>query len=84
MRKICEYVTAVLWNLPAEVAAAVNRNGIYFSGGVLKIPGVAQYLAERLGMRYRVYEEPQFATVLGGGMLLREKDLLRRFSKKSD
>ena len=84
IRKACEYAAAVLWNLPAEVAAAVNRNGIYLSGGLMKIPHVAQYIANRLGMRYRVYDEPQFVTVLGGGVLLQDKELLNRFSVKTE
>ena len=80
--KITEYATGVLWNLPAEVAATVNRGGVYLSGGVMKIPFVAQYIAAQLGMRYRVYEEPQFATVLGGGVILQDRDLLTRFAKR--
>ncbi|MBR4943717.1 MAG: rod shape-determining protein [Clostridia bacterium] len=82
--KILEYATAVLWDLPAEVAAAVNRNGVYLSGGVMKITQAPQYIASRLGMRYHVCEEPQFATVLGGGVLLQDEELLKRFAKKTD
>ena len=82
IKKIVEYASTVLWNLPAEVAATVNRGGIYLSGGIMKIPYVPQYIATQLGMRYRVYEEPQFATVLGGGVLLQDKELLHRFAKK--
>jgi hypothetical protein len=48
----------------------------------MKIPYVAQYIGSKLGMRYHVYEEPQFATVLGGGVLLRDKELLTRFAKR--
>ncbi len=84
IRKACEYAKAVIWNLPAEVAASVNRNGVYLSGGIMKIPQVAQYIASLLGMRYSVYEEPQFATVVGGGALLQDKVLLQRFSKKEE
>ena len=83
IKKIVEYASTVLWNLPAEVAATVNRGGIYLSGGIMKIPYVPQYIATQLGMRYRVYEEPQFATVLGGGVLLQDKELLNRFAKKN-
>lgn len=84
LRKASDYASTVLWNLPAEVAAAVKRNGVCLSGGVLKIPGAARYLAERIGMRYRLCEEPQFTTVLGGGMLLQDKALMKRFAKKSE
>lgn len=81
--KVAEYASSVLWNLPAEVAATVNRNGVFLSGGVMKISYVAQYIGAQLNMRYRVYEEPQFATVLGGGVLLRDRELLSRFAKKN-
>lgn len=82
--KAVEYATMVIRNLPAEVAAIVNRNGVYLSGGVMKIPGVARYIGERLEMRYFVAEEPQFSTVQGAGALLRDKELLRNFAKTID
>ncbi len=82
IKKVVEYASGVLFGLPAEVAAAVNRNGIYLSGGVMKIAHVPQYISSKLGMRYHICEEPQFATVLGGGMLLQDKEFLNRFSKE--
>ena len=84
VNKIMEYAVEVLRILPAEVAAIVNRNGVYLSGGVMKIPHVPQYIGTNLGMRQRVCEEPQFATVLGGGVLLRDPVLLRHFAKKME
>ena len=78
--KILEYASLVLKKLPAEVAATVNQNGVYLSGGVLKIPFVAEYIARRLDMRIRVCDEPQFATILGGGAVVRDKKLLRKLS----
>ncbi len=84
INKIIEYATGVLWDLPAEVAAAVNRNGVYLSGGVMKISHVPQYIGAKLNMRYHVCEEPQFATVLGGGVLLQDRELLNSFAKKDE
>ncbi len=81
--KILEYATAVLRKLPAEVAATVNRNGVFLSGGLMKVPYVAQYIGGILEMRYHVCEEPQFATVIGGGAVVHEKDLLKQFALKS-
>ncbi len=81
--KVVEYALGVLYGLPAEVAAAVNRNGVYLSGGIMKIPHLAQYVSSKLGMRCHVSEEPQFATVLGGGVLLQDKEFLRRFSRET-
>ena len=81
INKVVEYAIEVLRTLPAEVAATVNRNGVLLSGGVMKIPYVPQYIGSMLGMRYRLSEEPQFSTVLGGGVLLRDKVLLNKFAK---
>lgn len=80
--KILEYAGAVLRRLPAEVSATVNRNGVYLSGGLMKLPHLAQYIGNRLEMRHHVGEEPQFTTVLGAGALMRDKELLKEFSKK--
>ncbi|MBE7079502.1 MAG: hypothetical protein E7380_06585 [Clostridiales bacterium] len=84
INKVVEYAVEVLRTLPAEVAATVNRGGVLLSGGIMKIPFVPQYIAAKLGMRYRVCEEPQYATVLGGGVLLRDKALLSHFAKVTD
>ena len=82
--KVLEYAGAVLRKLPAEVAATVNRNGVYLSGGVMKLPYLPQYIGARLEMRYHVCEEPQFATVLGGGAVIRDKALLDAFAKETE
>ena len=82
--KILEYAGAVLRKLPAEVAATVNRNGVYLSGGVMKLPYLPQYIGAKLEMRYHVYEEPQYATVLGGGAVVREKTLLDAFARVAE
>ena len=80
--KVIEYARSILWYLSAEVSAVVNRNGIYLSGGIMKINYVPQYIESKLGMRVHTCEEPQFATVLGGGVLLQDKEFLKRFEKK--
>lgn len=82
--KILEYSFAVLRKLPAEVSAIVNRNGVFLTGGVMKIPGVAEYIGRNLEMRHYICEEPQFAIVRGGGAVVREKELLIAFGKKME
>jgi actin-like ATPase involved in cell morphogenesis len=74
----------VLRKLPAEVAATVNRNGVFLTGGVMKIPGVAAYIGRKLEMRHYVCEEPQFATVRGGGAVVRDKALLAAFGRTNE
>ena len=80
--KVLEYAALVLNKLPAEVAAAVNKNGVFLSGGVAKISYVPDYISKKLEMRVRVCEEPQFSVVSGGGAVIRDKTLLQKISKK--
>lgn len=81
--KILEYSSLVLNRLPAEVAAEVNQNGIFLSGGVMKIPYIADYIARKMEMRAHVCEEPQFAVARGGGAAVRDKKLLEKVAIKT-
>lgn len=82
--KIIEYAGDVLRTLPAEVSATVHRNGVFLSGGMMKLPGMPQYIGARLEMRYQLCEEPQYATVLGGGEVVRDKHLLAQFGRETE
>ena len=76
--KIIEYAELVLKELPAEVSAAVGKNGLYLSGGVANLPGIADYFEERLQMEVHLSSDPQTAVVLGGGRAIGNAQLLRR------
>lgn len=75
--KAVEYASYVLKGLPAEVAAAVNKNGLYLSGGAARIFNAAEYLSAKLDMRVRTCAEPQYAVITGAGALLRDKKLFK-------
>lgn len=76
--KIIEYAEFILKKLPAEVSAAMCKNGVYLSGGVMGILGIGDYIAERLQMEAHVAEEPQMSVVLGGGRAIGNAALLRK------
>lgn len=76
--KIIEYAELVLKKLPAEVSAAMCKNGVYLSGGVCKIAGMADYVSEKLQMEAHMSDEPQMAVVLGGGRAVGNAALLRK------
>lgn len=78
--KAVEYASYVLKGLPAEVAAAVNKNGAYLSGGLARTFYAAEYLSKKLEMRVRVCAEPQYAVITGAGALLRDKKLFKRLA----
>ncbi len=76
--KIVEYAEMVLKKLPAEVSAAVGKNGVYLSGGVAGLAGLADYVAEKLQMEAHISGDPQMSVVLGGGRAVGNASLLRR------
>ncbi len=76
--KILEYAELVLRKLPAEVSAAVGKNGVYLSGGVAALAGLADYVSEKLQMEAHISGDPQMSVVLGGGRACGNPALLRR------
>lgn len=78
--KILEYVQLVLSKLPPEVASAVMRGGVYLTGGLIKIDGVPEYIKNKLGISVNIPEEPQLATVIGGGTILASDELCERLA----
>ena len=76
--KVIEYAELLLKKLPAEVSAAMCKNGVYFSGGVCGIEGFAEYMEERLQMEAHVAQHPATAVVSGGGRVMGNNALLER------
>ncbi len=82
--KIFQIMGMVMAKLPAEVAADIRRGGIYFSGGVSKTVGLEEYCREKMGMRANIFADSEVATILGGGIIAENKQLLKklRINKK--
>ena len=78
--KILEYVHAVMVKLPAEVSSGIMRGGIYLSGGLIKMDGLAEYIEKKLGVPVNVSEEPQLAAVIGAGLILSNNFLFDRLA----
>jgi len=76
--KIVEYAELILKKLPAEVSAAMCKNGVYLSGGVCKLAGLEDYISDKLQMDAHLAADPETAVVLGGGRAIGNVDLLRR------
>ncbi|MDE6059455.1 MAG: rod shape-determining protein [Clostridia bacterium] len=76
--KIIEYAGLLLQKLPAEVSAAMCKNGVYLSGGVCMLAGFEEYIAEKLQMETHLPENPQMAVILGGGRAVGNSAILRR------
>lgn len=78
--KILEYVKLLMSKLPAEVSSGIMRGGIYLSGGLLKMDGLAEYIQEKLDVHYRVPDDPQLAAVIGAASILGNDNLFYALS----
>jgi rod shape-determining protein MreB len=76
--KIIEYTEMLLQKLPAEVSATMCKNGVFLSGGVCNLAGIADYVAEKLQMETHLSGDPQMAVVLGGGRAVGNQALLKK------
>ena len=64
--KIFEIASMVMAKLPAEVSAEIRRSGVYFSGGVSRLPGLDGYFRENMAIRANVFEDPEMTAAIGG------------------
>ena len=76
--KIFEIASMVIAKLPAEVSAEIRRSGVYFSGGVSRLPGLDGYFRENMAIRANVFEDPEMTAAIGGGILLGNEKLLKK------
>lgn len=76
--KIFEIASMVMAKLPAEVSAEIRRSGVYFSGGVSRLPGLDGYFREHMAIRANVFEDPEMTAAIGGGILLGDEKLLKK------
>lgn len=78
--KILEYVSLVLAKLDVEVASGVVHSGIFLSGGLMKMDGLAEYINDKLKIPVNLPDEPQLAAVIGAGTILSNDYLFTRFA----
>jgi len=78
IRKIEEIISAVLTEVPAEVAGDIYARGIILTGGGALLDGLDYYLAERTRLAVRVVDEPRYAKVRGLEQMFDEPRSFRR------
>ena len=78
--KIAELVMEVLTKLPPEVSAEIRHSGIYISGLASRVYGLEQYYSEKFNVKINISENSSKSVALGGGMVISDKDLLKKVS----
>lgn len=80
--KIAELSMSMLVKLPPEVSAEIRHSGIYVAGVGAKIYGLEKYYAEKLKMTVNIFDVPDMAVALGGGVAIGNYDLLKKIMVK--
>ncbi len=80
--KVIEYAELLLRKVPAEVSAAMCKNGVYLAGGVAAVSGFGEYVANKLQMEAHLAEDVHTAVVLGGGRVVGSNALMRKICLK--
>lgn len=78
--KIASIAHSVLIKLPPEVSAEIRHAGIYLSGSASSIYGLENYFTKKFDMQINIPEYGQMSVVLGGGVLLGNKELTKNLS----
>ena len=75
--KIENAVLSALENTPPELYADIVKNGIYLSGGGALLRGLDKRLADKIGIKFHIAEDPLHSVAKGAGIALKNVD---RFS----
>ena len=54
------------------------HSGIFLSGGLCKMDGIAEYFSQKLNITANTFDEPQLAAVIGAGMIISSDRLIEK------
>ena len=68
-------IKILLDRTPPEVLKSIQSSGIYLTGGLSNLAGIATYIEGVLGIKVNVAKEPEFCTVRGLKKIIQSKEL---------
>lgn len=80
LEKIVSAIKLILEKSPPELAADIVDNGIVLTGGGALLNNIDLLLKEKTGLPVVIADDPLNCVVLGAGKVLKEKELLNKFS----
>lgn len=78
LQTIVEEIHAILEKSSPEIISDILEHGLFLTGAVAQMEGLAQYIEESLHVPVNVPQEPGFSVALGLGKALSELDRLDR------
>lgn len=75
MDECVEAIKTLIERTPPDIRRGIMKNGIYLTGGLANLKGLAEYLREKLGMQIQVFttDEPELCSISGLKQIIRNK-----------
>lgn len=84
LRLICESTRAILEEAPPEISADLVDSGVTLVGGGAMLLGIAEAMADFLGIPAKVADDPLTAVARGTGVFLEKLDVFSRVLSTDD
>ncbi|MEG1499595.1 MAG: rod shape-determining protein [Clostridia bacterium] len=75
--KIAYAIESTINMCTPDISMDIQRNGIFFTGGVSSIGGLENFMRKRLNLIVHVFDDAYINVILGGGKLLSDDAQLR-------
>ena len=80
LRKIVDIIAQVFESSPPEITTDIIESGIILTGGVSKLPGIAEVVDRHINTKVNLTVEPELSTIRGIGKLIKTHHM--RYHKK--
>ena len=70
-----DYINLLLNRTPPEVLRAIQQNGIFITGGLANLTGLARYIEGATGYPVRSADHPDICAAEGLGKIIKSKEL---------
>lgn len=77
---ICNAIRKVLERTEPDLVADIKQNGLHLVGGGSKIFGMAELIAEYIGVEVITYDDPEYSLVKGAAVALSKPGLLKNIN----
>jgi len=84
LQVIVDTVKDTIDDTPPELIADLMEHGIACAGGGSLLMGLAERLTQEMNIRFYVADDPLTCVVRGGGVVLQELDVMRKFLSSTD
>lgn len=78
--RIAKLTQSIIKKLPPETASEIRRSGVYVSGKNSSVYGLERYFSDKLGFKVSIAKDGLYSVVLGGGIAIGDKEILKKVS----